>query len=70
MSTLDCLSRYDGLRWFRLAPLGEYCLGLTRSHSSDRSLRHVLQVRPDLEIIRLPPQQPSIEPAPEPSSRL
>lgn len=30
---LNCLSRYDGLMYFRLTPLGAYCLGLTDSYT-------------------------------------
>jgi hypothetical protein len=29
---LDFLSRYDGLRYFRLNPLGAFCLGLTKAY--------------------------------------
>ena len=29
INEMDCLSRYDGLRFFRLTSLGEYVLGLT-----------------------------------------
>ena len=32
INELDCLSRYDGLRFFRLTPLGEYVLGLTDNY--------------------------------------
>ncbi|AMO58435.1 hypothetical protein GZ77_19050 [Endozoicomonas montiporae] len=31
---MECLSRYDGLRFFRLTPLGSYVLGLTDSYES------------------------------------
>ena len=31
---MECLSRYDGLRYFRLTPLGAYVLGLTDDYKS------------------------------------
>ncbi|WP_257267294.1 hypothetical protein [Endozoicomonas sp. ONNA2] len=34
---MECLSRYDGMRYFRLTPLGQYALGLTDSYQADHS---------------------------------
>ena len=48
---LTFLSRYDGLLYFRLTPLGAYCLGLTDSYiPSTVEVRQVLKVLPNLEI--------------------
>ncbi len=37
INELDCLSRYDGLRFFRLTPLGEYALGLTDNYQEEEA---------------------------------
>lgn len=37
INELDCLSRYDGLRFFRLTPLGEYVLGMTDSYQEEET---------------------------------
>ncbi len=34
---MECLSRYDGLRYFRLTSLGEYALGVTDHYKSQES---------------------------------
>ncbi|MBO9496423.1 hypothetical protein J7438_20400 [Thalassotalea sp. G20_0] len=34
---MECLSRYDGLRYFRLTPLGQYALGLTDHYKADHT---------------------------------
>jgi hypothetical protein len=48
---LPFFSRYDGLMYFRLTPLGAYCLGVeTDYHSAPVEVRPVLQVLPNLEI--------------------
>jgi hypothetical protein len=48
---LNFLSRYDGLIYFRLNPLGAYCLGLTDDYQpSWREARTVLTVLPGLQI--------------------
>lgn len=48
---LEFLSRYDGLLYFRLNPLGAYCLGLTDDYQpSRREVRTVLTVLPSLQI--------------------
>jgi hypothetical protein len=48
---LDFLSRYDGLLYFRLNPLGAFCLGLT-SHYEPSALeaRGSLTVMPNLQL--------------------
>ena len=48
---LEFLSRYDGLLYFRLNPLGAYCLGLT-DHYAPRQVeaRAALSVLPSLQI--------------------
>ena len=44
------LSRYDGLRYFRLNPLGAFCLGLAKTHepNAPRAGTGSLTVRPNL----------------------
>lgn len=34
---MECLSRYDGLRYFRLTPLGQFALGLTDHYKADHT---------------------------------
>lgn len=49
---LDYLSRYDGLKYFRITSLGAYCLGNTESYTPapvDR--RSVFQVLPNQDIV-------------------
>ena len=48
----EFLSRYDGLMYFRLTPLGAYCLDLEASYTpAPLELRPVLQVLPNQEIV-------------------
>jgi hypothetical protein len=48
---LQFLSRYDGLLYFRLNPLGAYCLGLTDHYAPSRvEARAALTVLPSLQI--------------------
>jgi hypothetical protein len=48
---LDFLSRYDGLLYFRLNPLGAYCLDLTQGYTpSQLEARATLTVLPSLQI--------------------
>jgi hypothetical protein len=48
---LPFFSRYDGLMYFRLTPLGAWCLDVeTDYHSAPVEVRPVLQVLPNLEI--------------------
>ena len=48
---LDFFSRYDGLAYFRLTPLGAYCLGITDTYTpAPIEVRPVLRVLPNLEI--------------------
>ena len=48
------LSRYDGLRYFRVNPLGAYCLELTDSYTPTRpEVRAALSVYPDRRIQRV-----------------
>ena len=48
---MDFVSRYDGLRYFRLTALGLYCLDLVESHEIEApSVRGVLRVTADLRI--------------------
>lgn len=48
------LSRYDGLRYFRVNPLGAYCLGSTDSYTPSRpEVRAKLSVYPDRRVQRV-----------------
>jgi hypothetical protein len=48
---LPFFSRYDGLMYFRLTPIGAYCLDVEVDyHSAPVEVRPVLQVLPNLEI--------------------
>jgi len=48
----DAFSRYDGLQFFRITPLGAYLLGLQPTYSPDGSTKRIpiIQVHPDLKI--------------------
>jgi hypothetical protein len=49
---MSFFSRYDGLLYLRLTPLGAYCLGLTSSYTPATPERHaVLRVLPILDIV-------------------
>lgn len=48
---ISFLSRYDGLLWFRINPLGAYCLGLAEDyHPSVPQAKAALTVLPSLQI--------------------
>ena len=49
---LEFLSRYDGLQYLRLTPLGAYCIGLTNQYTpAEPESRSVLRVLSNLDII-------------------
>jgi len=49
---LEFLSRYDGLMYFRLTPLGAYCLNLEADYTpAPLEVRPVLQVLPNQDIV-------------------
>lgn len=49
---IDYLSRYDGLKYFRVTPLGAYCLGLAESYTPAPIARRALfQVLPNQDIV-------------------
>ena len=53
------LSRYDGLHYFRLNPLGAYCLGIAATYEpSTPSARAALSVYPDLRLQAAAPLSP------------
>lgn len=57
---LSCLSRYDGLLYLRINPLGAWCLGITDRHETPKAaVADVLQVLPNLEIIVKKPPLPA-----------
>ena len=48
----DCLSRYDGLKFFRITALGAYCLGISEAYTpAPRQKRPVLKVLPNRDIV-------------------
>jgi hypothetical protein len=48
---LPFFSRYDGLLYFRINPLGEYCLGRAPQYQAPRlEVKPMLRVQPNLEI--------------------
>ncbi|GAB4459516.1 MAG: hypothetical protein OHK0037_04990 [Elainellaceae cyanobacterium] len=52
--TEDCLSRYDGLSYFRITPLGAYLLGLSdRCVPTTLPQKQVLRVLPNREVVAL-----------------
>ncbi len=56
---LDFLSRYDGLRYFRLNPLGAYCLGVAEAYEPQMPPdRTPLRVFPDLRLCAEVPMSP------------
>jgi hypothetical protein len=53
---LPFFSRYDGLMYFRINPLGEYCLGMAPAyHSAPLEVKPMLRVLPNLEIAAIGP---------------
>jgi len=53
---LPFFSRYDGLMYFRLTPLGAYCLGVESGYqSAPPEAKQVLRVLPNLEIAAVGP---------------
>ncbi len=56
---LDFLSRYDGLAYFRLNPLGAYCLGIVEAYEPQMPPdRTPLRVFPDLRLCADMPMSP------------
>jgi hypothetical protein len=56
------LSRYDGLAYFRLTPLGAYCLGIAESYTPmPMAVLPVLRVLPNLEIAAIASLSPADE---------
>ncbi|MHC5539357.1 helicase-associated domain-containing protein [Singulisphaera rosea] len=48
----ECMSRYDGLKYFRINGLGAWCLGLTREYEPEvERIEPNLQVLPNLDIV-------------------
>lgn len=53
---LPFFSRYDGLIYFRINPLGAYCLGLAPQHQAAAiEVKPVLRILPNLEIAAIGP---------------
>ncbi len=49
---LEFFSRYDGLLYLRVTPLGAYCLGVTERYTpAEPERRNVLRVLPNLDIV-------------------
>ena len=56
---LDFLSRYDGLEYVRLNPLGAYCLGQTQAYEpTTPTIRTALTLRTDLRVHAAAPLTP------------
>ena len=54
---LPFLSRYDGLLYFRINPLGEYCLGTASAYqAAPFQVKPVLRILPNLEIVAVGPE--------------
>jgi hypothetical protein len=57
---LQCLSRYDGLMYFRLNNLGVWCLGLTEEYvASPVEEAQILQALPNMDIVATGPLPPA-----------
>jgi hypothetical protein len=57
---LSCLSRYDGLRYLRINPLGAWCLDQAEHYEAPEApVVDVLQVLPNLEIVVKQPPLPA-----------
>ncbi len=57
---LQCLSRYDGLIYFRLNNLGAWCLGLTETYvTTPIEEAQILQVLPNMDIVATGPLPPA-----------
>ena len=53
---LPFFSRYDGLMYFRINPLGEYCFGMAPAYqSAPLQVKPVLRILPNLEIAAIGP---------------
>jgi hypothetical protein len=49
---ISCLSRYDGLMYFRINPLGAWCLGLAETYEPQATAaERVLKVLPNLDVV-------------------
>ncbi len=54
---LPFFSRYDGLMYFRINPLGAYCLGMAPAYqSAPLEVKPVLRILPNLEIAAIGPE--------------
>jgi hypothetical protein len=53
---LPFFSRFDGLMYFRINPLGEFCLGMAQAYqSAPLEVKPVLRILPNLEIAAIGP---------------
>lgn len=51
---ISCLSRYDGLMFFRINPLGAWCLGLAEKYEPQAvAVERVLRVLPNLDVVAI-----------------
>ena len=56
---LDCLSRYDGLLYFRLNGLGAWCLGLAEKYiPAEPKVEQLLKILPNLDVVATAPLPP------------
>lgn len=55
---LDCLSRYDGLKYFRITALGAYCLDITEDYAEEAREAHpVLRILPNRDVVISAPSE-------------
>lgn len=56
---LDCLSRYDGLLYFRINGLGAWCLDLSEKYvPTPPKVRQILSVLPNMDVVATAPLPP------------
>lgn len=62
LENYSCISRYDGLRYIRLNPLGAWILGRSKKYTAPEAKeKFVLKILPNLEITIISPEIPSYE---------
>lgn len=62
LENYSCISRYDGLKYIRLNPLGAWILGRSEKYTaSEAKEKFVLKLLPNLEITMISPEIPSYE---------
>ena len=57
---VSCMSRYDGLRYLRLTPLGAWILGIADAYVPQRSSTPACKVLPNLDVVLCRPAEPAV----------